>query len=334
MISQHTPLPNLIVIASFFVAGSTLFASYFLLQAIFTIDERRTLAWHRDQARWMRLRQCSGLFRSLQQWIVGISQVIETNLPWFVAMPPQPGRYRRVAMTVTRWLIGDSSKLNQAARVGNAIEPWATSEIVAVGFLFSSFAVAAYGLTVSASVLSAMGLVKLVAVFLVTYRLWCYRIVSRSGQRQNQVRQFLPHAMDTIAMVMSSGGTFRSGIDTVIRDFPDQPLSVELNRLRNDMERGKTFSDALLVTKESICLPEFDELVRTLGTIAHHGAPASGSFVDQARQLRKSQSQHLENLIGRAEAMIALPTMMVMLSCMLVASAPFVLSLMSSTILE
>jgi len=334
MISQQTTLPTTIVIACLLLAGSIYLAFYFLLQAIFSTDERRRMVWHREQARWDRLRQASGVFRSLQQWIVGLSQVIETRLAWFVAMPPQTGRVRGIGMTLTRFLIGDSNKLNQAVRVGNAIEPWATSEVVAVGFLFSSFAVTACGLLLFSSPFTPSGLAKLLVTFLVFYRLWCYRIITRSNRRQAQVRQFLPHAMDTIAMVMASGETFRAGINTVIRDFPDHPLSVELTRLRNDLQRGQTMAQALQVTKDSICLPEFDELVRTLGAIAQHGAPASGSFVDQAKQLRKTQLQHLEDLVGRAEAMMALPSMLVMLSCMLVASAPFVLSLVSSTIME
>ncbi|WP_442508555.1 type II secretion system F family protein [Novipirellula sp. SH528] len=334
MTPQPTQLPVTIIIACILLAGSAFLASFFLLQAIFATDDHRLRVWHREQARWNRLSQGSGLFRSLQHWIVGLSQVIETRLPWFVEMPVTQGRFKRFAITITRLLIGDSNKLSQATRVGNAIEPWATSEVVATGFLFAGFAGCAVGLTQLLTLVSLSAMAKVLVAFLVVYRLWCYRIISRSAARQRQVRQFLPHAMDSIAMVMSSGGTFRFGIDTVIRDFPDHPLSVELIRLRNDLQRGQTMSQALQVTKDSIGLPEFDELVRVLSTIHQHGAPGAENFVGLAKQLRISHLRHMEDEVGRAEAMMSLPTMLVMGSCMLVACAPFVLSILSSNLFE
>jgi Flp pilus assembly protein TadB len=137
--------------------------------------------------------------------------------------------------------------------------------------------------------------------------------------------------MDSIAMVMSSGGTFRAGMDSVIRDFPEHPLCQEFIRLRNELDRGQVMTEALQTIASSICLPEFDEMVRVLARVHQHGTPGSEAFVRLAKQLRISHLRHLEEEVGRAEATMALPTMLVMASCMVIAVAPFILSILKSS---
>ena len=87
---------------------------------------------------------------------------------------------------------------------------------------------------------------------------------------------------------------------------------------------------ALETAALSICLPEFDELVRVLGRVQEHGVPAAENFTRMAKQLRSLQLRYMEEAVGRAEASMAMPTMLVMLACMIVSAAPFILSIMQS----
>lgn len=56
-----------------------------------------------------------------------------------------------------------------------------------------------------------------------------------------------------------------------------------------------------------------------------HGAPAAEQIGKLAKQLRFIQLRHLEEKVGRSEATIVLPAFLVLVACMLVATAPFVL---------
>ena len=325
--------PNLLV-SSFLIGWVTYNLASIAFNAILVVDDQRLAIWHREEARWSRLRQSSSLFRNLQRWIVGISLCVEQYAPWFVELPNSKQFAIRITGICFRTVFGNSNRLNQAVRVGSAVEPWHPSEIVSCGLLLASFFTVFMAMAMVDGPVTSRYVATVSLSWIAVYRLWCFRVVMRGELRRKQVRRFLPHAMDSIAMVMASGGTFRSGIDSVIGDFPDHPLSQELSRLRNELERGQTMTQALLSSAKSICLPEFDEMVRVLARIHQHGTPASDSFVRLAKQLRISHLRHMEDEVGRAEASMALPTMLVMISCMIVAVAPFALSIMGSSFFE
>ncbi len=100
-----------------------------------------------------------------------------------------------------------------------------------------------------------------------------------------------------------------------------KPLDVDLNQLTHHVA-------------ETISLPEFHELVRVLSRIHQHGVPAAESFGRLAKQLRVNQLRFMEEEIGKAEATMALPTMLVLLAAMMVSAAPFVLSLSLSDLIN
>lgn len=326
------PVPS-VALASLLLSGAVFMTLHSVVRAIVADEPHPSTLHHRDRARWARLHQASGLFRALRQWIIGISQVLERHARWIVSPPTLRGRWSHMLVCGLRLLLGDAHALARAVRIGNAVAPWTVAELAATGIIFAMFAVVATGLILGAETLTAAGLVKAALAGLAVYRGWWLSIVIASRKRQRIVKRFLPHAMDTIAMVMAAGGTFRAGMETLIRDFPHHPLSVELQRLNSELNRGQTMAQAVQVTRDSICLPEFDELVRVLNAIHQHGAPAADSIMGLAKQLRNAQLRDLEDEVGRAEALMALPTMLVVASCMVIASAPFLLAVMSSEVL-
>lgn len=323
-----------VLVASTLLGTATLLASHFVLQAIAGVDEFRIAAWHREESRWHCLRENSATFRALQPWIIGLSQMLERYCSWFVHPVTPASKVGQFSAWVFKLVLGNVAKLRTAVQTLNAVAPWSVSETIACGCLLATLATAMTAVVIIDASTTYRGYLILVGIWLIAYRVWCGSAISRGEYRRRCIRRFLPHAMDSVAMVMASGDTFRTGIETVIRDFPDHALSQDLQRLRNELDRGQTMTAALQTTASSVNLPEFDEMVRVLVRIHQHGTPAAESFVRLAKQLRVSHLRHMEEEVGRAEASMALPTMLVMASCMIVSAAPFVLSIMQSSMFK
>ncbi len=326
MSELHTA--SLWLVASSVAAGAAVFTAVQpLLRAILAPQTLNYDTWHRSQPRWQRLRETSSVFRSFERWIVGIGILVEHRLPWFLELPEPEDPHSKLAVRLFQVVFGQPRKLDRAVRIGNSVQPWRVGEILAAAWLLSAVVAGLAGLLILGS--TSLGYCLLIGSLAgwLAYRVALAVFVVRAEQRRRAIRKFLPHAMDTIAMVISSGDPFRAGLDTVISDFPSHPLSQEFMRLRGCLDRGQTMSAALDEITMNVGLPEFDELTRVLSRVHDHGVPAAENFARLAKQLRLLHLRHLEEEVGRSEAAIALPTMLVLISCMMVATAPFLLSM-------
>jgi Flp pilus assembly protein TadB len=321
------------VIQAFIVASSVLFgvATFLALSPIVrAIISPKSLDhdnWHRCQPRWQRLRETSELFRSLERWIVGTGYLIERHLPWFLQLPESPTGFLRLATYVFSLVFGKPKNLNQAIRVLNTVQPWSAGEVVACAWFLSAFTTALVTVSVLRTYSPMVCVVIAVISWMVSQRLIIQLFLGKAQQRRATIRKLLPHAMDTISMVVSSGDPFRIGLDTFIRDFADHPLSQEFQRLRSNLDRGQTMKESLAAVAFNVCLPEFDEMARVMGQMHTHGAPAAENFTRLAKTLRTVQLRNMEEEVGKSESQMALPMMMVLLSCILVAVAPFLLTI-------
>lgn len=88
------------------------------------------------------------------------------------------------------------------------------------------------------------------------------------------------------------------------------------------------------MTSKAICLPEFDDVTRILLRIHDHGAPSSESFIRLSKQMRLAHLRRMEEQVGQAESKIALPTMLVLFSCMLICLAPFIFAFTESNLFD
>lgn len=321
-------------ISSSFAGLSTYLITYPLIRVVLTSGESGSSVWHRSEPRWNRLRASSKLFHNLEKWIVGIAHLIELYLPWFVKLPVPVSYPGRMSRATFQMLFGNTESLASACRSGGAREPWSTSEFVATGFLAATAAAVMTAVILASQFSMTMLVILVIATWVGTYRWWRWRICNAAKKRRSQIRRFLPHAIETIAMVMTSSGTFREGLSTLVQDFPGHPLSIELARIRADLDMGELLQDALQNAAGRIGLEEFEELVLILQRVHRHGSPAEGDFRRMASQLRDVQLRHLESSVGRAEAMMSGPIACVMFSAMLIAVAPFLLSVMNSELLS
>lgn len=311
----------LVLSSSLSAAISAILIAYPLLAAILSSNFSEGRQWDYEQLRVQRLREASALFRSLERWIVGIANMISLHAPWFLKLETRQSL--RLTYRGFEVLFGRSADVARAVRVGQIIEPWTPAEVVAVGWIFGCLTSGCVLVTLMQNLSAGAMIVALVLSWLGAYRVWIAWFAANAEARRRSMRLFLPHAMDCIAMVMSAGGTFREGVETVVRDFPDQPLSQELSGLRMEMDHGRPLLSALKESASRICLPEFDELVSVLTRTSEHGAPGAASFARLSKQLRVHQLRWMEAEIGKADAKMALPTMLAVFSCMLFVAAPF-----------
>jgi Flp pilus assembly protein TadB len=313
-------------------------AVYFMLipiiRDIFERDELDQDTWNRQHVRWTRLRDSSGLFRSAERWIRAIAKIVQRRLPWIVESKCASTRLGQLLQTTQRLVLGNPTSLNNAVRIRTHDQPWASEEVVATAILLGLWG-GAFSVIVLLNLFTWPWLVVIgSSVSIGCYRFWIIRFVKEAQQRRQAVRHLLPHAIDAIAMIMSSGGTFYAGMEVVTADFPSHPLSQELKRLRNNLERGQSMRDALQDAAQTICLPEFDEMVRVLSRVHGHGIPGAENFRRLAKQLRITHLRHMEEGVGRAEASMSLPTLLVLVACMLVCCAPFLLGIMENEVLK
>jgi Flp pilus assembly protein TadB len=233
------------------------------------------------------------------------------------------GSLRHLVQTIC---LGNSREIEKATEIRALEHPWKPAEFVATGLIVASASAIASTIIMLRSVTGVWLVIFTFAVFFATYRIWLRRFVQQAKAKQQRVLQLLPHAVDTITMVMQSGGTFLAGIESVIRDFPTHPLSLELQRMRNRLNRGQTMREAIELTARSIRLPEFDDVARILSRIHQHGASSTDSFARLSKQMRLAHLRRMEEQVGQAESKMSLPTMLILFSCMLVCLGPFLLA--------
>lgn len=289
--------------------------------------------WDLDDNRWKLLRRQSSLFRKLEPWIVGLANGLEHAWPIQNLDPVAINKLTSQQRTY-RKLLGTRDSVELGLRTGVIPGAWSACEYVATMFVVSLGIACSASLMVFGTHLSIPMIIGLVVFTGLAFRVQLAFIDRSIKARQSEIRRLLPHAMEILSMTMSAGGTFQAGVEDVIRDFPGHPLVQELERMIKDLQRGVGMYDALQNVAKRIQIEEFDDVLRTM-TISHeHGAPASEFFRRGAKQMRTKHLRAMEIAVGKAEAKMPLPTMIITVACMIIAIAPFVVGALESGIME
>lgn len=320
----------LVTISSLLMGLSVYFAMSCLLQILFRFEITRSGDWQNDGSRLVKLRENSSLFRNLEPFQKGLASLLDR---YFISLTTSNSLSKsllRVVTLLASLVNAHPTRLTSSCRQLQTIAPWKASEvlathlIVAVGIGLSIFVLCYQQVSLSNALLLSflLGLGSLGALL--------YRFHRIADRRREAIRSFLPYAMDTLAMVVSAGGTFREGLKLTVENHPDQPISDIFNRLLVELSRGATATHVLQEAASSVNLAELDEMVRVMTRIQLHGSPGSEDFVRLAKQTRMSYLRFREESVGKAEAKMALPTMLVMGACMIIAAGPFILAILAT----
>jgi hypothetical protein len=297
------------------------------------VQETELIQWDLDDNRRRSLRRDSTLFSKLEPWIVGLSNGMDRSLPIVdldsVAVSKLSPRDKML-----RGVLGTRDSVVLGIRTGVVSGAWSASEYVATMLVVSIGIASACAMLFLGMELSIRFLFGAILFTALAFRVQLMYLDKQIRYRQSQIRTLLPHAMEILSMTMSAGGTFQMGVADVLRDFPEHPLAKEFERLIRDLQRGVGMHDALRNVAKRVRIEEFDDVLRTM-TISHdHGAPASEFFKRGAKQLRSKHLRAMEVAVGKAEAKMPLPTMVITIACMIIAIAPFVVGAMESGIMD
>lgn len=254
-----------------------------------------------ENERRKRLRETSATFRYLEPLIVDLAKFF----------PPD---------SVHRQLQADLDFQPQP-------EPWSPQEFLATCYI-EGFLV---GLALAATIVGVgaiiVGLIVW-AVFLFGYpEFMKAKTAATARERRESLKKRLPFTIDLLALMMEAGASFLEAAATVVRENPQHPLSIELQRVINHIERGEPRRVAMQGLHQRVDDEEVRELISSINQADDLGTPLSRIFRDRADDMRLKRSQWAERAAADAQVKITGPGFLIALACMVIVLAPFLLNL-------
>jgi tight adherence protein C len=148
---------------------------------------------------------------------------------------------------------------------------------------------------------------------------------SNAIRRQIQIKRRFAAAIDLMALMMEVGAGFQESLNVAVEESKGSPLGAELSLVKRDMTMGKR-EDALrnFVTRTQD--EDIAEVVFAIIEGEELGTPLAKILRIQAEQMRQKRSQWAEKASAEAEVTLVFPAMLIMIACLLLVVAPFILT--------
>ena len=153
----------------------------------------------------------------------------------------------------------------------------------------------------------------------------------KASSYMTSLKQRLPYGVDLIAIMMQTGEPFHVCLETVSEVNEEHPLGLEFRRVIGQHEAGKPLGACLETMSQRLRDGDIEQIVDATINSDELGTPLSDTYLRLADQMRLRRSQRAEEAAGRAQAKIVLPGFIVMVACMIIVVAPFVLQAFSLT---
>lgn len=171
-----------------------------------------------------------------------------------------------------------------------------------------------------------LGLVFGVLVVFVLLRMAVHDLAEKAKKRTAGVKRRLPFAIDLLALMLEAGGGLLESLKTLTADLRGHPLGGELDTLTEEIRLGRSMHESLVRFQQRVPDEDVAELVFSINKGEEFGTPLAQTFRIQADQMRLKRSQWAEKAAGAAQVAIVMPGMIIMIACLLIIGAPFVLS--------
>jgi len=158
------------------------------------------------------------------------------------------------------------------------------------------------------------------AGFFIAY-LW---LRERALLRLRNIARRLPYALDLIAMAMDAGATFYEAAKAVVRDDPEDPLNEEFSTVIREIDFGRSRQDALTHLGYRIDVEGLDGILSAVLQAEALGTPLAIVLKLQANLLRMRRSMRAERKAGEAAVKILVPSMLILISVVLIIFAPII----------
>jgi tight adherence protein C len=161
--------------------------------------------------------------------------------------------------------------------------------------------------------------------------LWLRELALR---RLREIARRLPYALDLIAMAMDAGATFYEASNAVVRDDPDDPLNEELGMVVREIDFGRSRQDALTHLGQRINVEGLDSILSAVLQAEALGTPLAMVLKLQANLLRMRRSMRAERKAGEAAVKILVPSMLILVSVVIIIFAPVIVRAIEGRYLE
>ena len=146
----------------------------------------------------------------------------------------------------------------------------------------------------------------------------------RALRRLREISKRLPYTLDLVAMAMDAGATFYEAASAVVRDEPEDPLNQELGQVVREIDFGRSRQDALTHLGQRITVDGLDGIISAVLQAESLGTPLAEVLKLQASLLRMRRSMRAERKAGEAAVKILIPSMLILISVVLIIFAPFI----------
>ncbi len=172
-----------------------------------------------------------------------------------------------------------------------------------------------------------VGLIAAIAILALTVRLSLSSLAERATKRSQTIKARLPFAIDLIALMLEAGAGLLESLNTLVRELRGHPLGDEFALVVNEVGVGRSIQSSLNRFQQRVPNDEdIAELVFMINKGDEFGTPMATTVRLQADRMRLKRSQWAEKAAGAAQVAIVFPGMLIMIACLLIIAAPFVLS--------
>jgi tight adherence protein C len=181
---------------------------------------------------------------------------------------------------------------------------WTSDRMLAVkglGLVALGLLGAMYGLRNPELLIVGVGLGAVIGFFLPDLLLY------NTGQRrQQQIPVILPDAIDMLTICVEAGLGFDAALAQVARNTKG-PVAAEFARVLQEMQIGKSRSQALRAMAERTTVPELQSFVSALVQSAEMGIPVAHVLREQAKEMRVRRRQRAEERAQKVPVKITFP---------------------------
>ena len=184
---------------------------------------------------------------------------------------------------------------------------WDAERVLAMKLLSTAvFVGLGFVLTKLAKVTPFRGILIIGLLSFVGYYLPEWILRSKSGARQKAMQRALPDALDLLSITVEAGLGFDAAVARVARQAGG-PLGEELHRVLQEMQIGKSRSDALRDLADRTSIPELKSFVLAMVQADIFGISIAKVLQVQAREMRIKRRQRAEEQAQKVPVKIVFP---------------------------
>jgi tight adherence protein C len=223
---------------------------------------------------------------------------------------------------------GVATTLQRRLDVAGNPQGWTSDRMLAVkglGLVALAALGALYGLHQPALLVVGAGLGAVIGFFLPDLLLY------NTGQRRQQrIPSDMPDALDMLTICVEAGLGFDAALAQVARNTKG-PLASEFARVLQEMQIGKSRSEALRAMADRTTVPELRSFVSALTQSGEMGIPVAHVLREQSKEMRVRRRQRAEEQAQKVPVKITFPLIFCLFPALLVVIlGPGVLQIMHS----